>query len=148
MYISEVEYVCPQPSAVLGSTGHDMQASCFVFSIVSLWFSWQREIQARQPLICGRNLIAGYSTPHMGPRVLPHSVSCSPPAAGGGFPSADGKGLTELHPDFMRTRSNRSRCGDVPTNLSCGEGATCLGQECRNTQCQLGRLHMTGWTRP
>lgn len=64
-----------------------------------------------------------------------HGTSCfapfsllQPPAAGGGFPSADGQGLTELHPDFMRTRSNRSRCGDVPTNLSCGEGATCLGQ--------------------
>lgn len=47
---------------------------------------------------------------------------------GEGFLLPRGRGPVELHPGFMRTQSNRSRSGDVPTNLSCGKGSTCPGQ--------------------
>lgn len=46
--------------------------------------------------------------------------------AGNSFPSLDGKELIELHVAFKRTHSNRSGFRDVPTNLSYGEGSTCL----------------------
>lgn len=120
------EHVCPQPKVVLGSSGQDQQAQFFF--IVS-FYSPGRERSGPEPLlICLRNLLGDYSKLHIGPRFCPIQNLAAPKAAGRSFPSADRKGPAERHPDFTRTQSNRSRCGDVPTNLPCGEGSTCLGQ--------------------
>ena len=88
-----------------------------------------RERSGPEPvLICLRNLVGDYSKLHIRPPFFTLQYLAAPVVVGRGFPSAEGKGPVEIHPDFMRTQSNRSCSGDVPTNLSCGEGSTCLGQ--------------------
>lgn len=101
-------------------------------------------------LIHLRNLKEGYFKSHIRPPwFVPLSTwqppSSPPPVTGWMNLSFCGwEGAIEVHPGFMRTQSNRSLCGDVPINLSCGKVSTGLGREFHNAQCQLRRLSMTG----
>lgn len=106
-----------------------------------------RERSGPEPLlICVRDFKGGYFKSHTRPCFALVSLTAPWWLDETFFLLMGGKGPTELHPDFMRTHSNRSRCGDVLTNLACGEGSTCLGREFHNAQCQLSRLHMAGRT--